>query len=203
MRERWKPCTFEKSSATAQLRSTGRRRKTESRMKGNRIGRQQLSIWPRESESSIQGGSLGWGLVCVRRRLSQSPQRCRIVCPVRRANFVLSYLRNAPSLPFPFSHLEYCCLPRASTKLVGRLLSRTVIALSLSLSSLPWRPIRISAAWSTLPSSSCADAATGWSLRLLSITRLECYSFFEVKLLLLQFDARELDRAVVGTGGWR
>ena len=72
-----------------------------------------------------------------------------------------------------------------------------------SLSSLPWRPIRISAAWPTLPSSSCTDAATGWSLRLLSITRLECYSFFEVKLLLLQFDARELDRAVVGTGGWR
>ena len=47
----------------------------------------------------------------------------------------------------------------------------------------------------------CGRAATGWSLRLLSITRLECYSFFEVKLLLLQFDARELDRVVVGTGG--
>ena len=132
------------------------------------------------------------------------PQGRRVVCyPVRRANFVLSCLRYAPSLPFPFSHLEYCYLLRASTKLVGRLLSRTAIALSLSLPSLPWRPIRISAAWPTLPSSSCTDAATGWSLRLLSITRLECYSFFEVKLLLLQFDARELDRAVVGTGGWR
>lgn len=61
------------------------------------------------------------------------PQGRRVVCyPVRQANFVLSCLRYAPSLPFPFSHLEYCYLLRASTKLVGRLLSRTAIALSLS-----------------------------------------------------------------------